>query len=447
MIIGLFAAILAAALSPAAGAMAATASPPKPVKAAPLAPIDPARRAEGKKAAPGVVTAAKLNCDVTDARHLGDQTDPKTKAVSSLYELACKDSEGFVVVMHPAPAAPDVFTCLEVAGSGGACQLPANADPKMGLAPLVSKIDPDCTLAQARGLGHTSDGSLTAFEVACTNGDGFNLETSFPLDPAKPVKLVPCVIYDQATGAKCTFTTAASHQAFIDRFAAQANKDCVVKDRRVMGATDAGVQFFEVSCQNGKGYILSINPNLTLAKSYDCETTQDCQLTDVRAHHTEQAGLYTKLAHAGGFPCDVSEYAPFDVNLPGHEVVELSCTNRPDGAVAIFPASSAEKPLFYDCAHSELEGYRCGISKPEAALPSLTADLRKLNKSECTVSASRFVGVTADGHGYVEVGCSDGLPGYTVEFTVKPLAPTQAFPCTGPSPVQGGCQLAGNTKK
>src|SRR5208337_4595740 len=99
------------------------------------------------------------------------------------------------------------------------------------------------------------------------------------------------------------------------------------------------------------------------------------------------------------------------------------------------------------CAHSELEGYRCGITKPEAALAAMTADLKSLGKNSCTVSASRFLGLTTDGHGYVEVACADGLPGYTVEYTVKPLAPSQAFPCTGAPPVNGTCQLPGNSKK
>ncbi len=108
-----------------------------------------------------------------------------------------------------------------------------------------------------------------------------------------------------------------------------------------------------------------------------------CTLTNARQAETEQAGLYSKLAHNAGYACDVSRYAPFNVNLPGHEVVELACSNRPDGAVAIFPASTTEKAQIYDCAHSEIAGYRCSFTKPDAASPSLTADLNKLGKSSC----------------------------------------------------------------
>jgi hypothetical protein len=347
-----------------------------------------------------------------------------------------------------APAAPpDVYTCLEVATSPAACILPANLDPKSGLSPVLAKVDPDCLVANAKGVGHATDGSKTVFEVACQDGAGFMLETSFPESPAKPAKLIPCFIYNQTSNVKCTLTDDASANAYVDHLAAQAQKDCVVKDRSFMGASAAGDYFYEVACQNGKGYILSQGANLTLAKTIDCEQTDQCKLTDVRARQSEQAGLYTKLARAGGFDCAVSEYAPFPVDMPGHEVVELSCTNRPDGAVAIFAASSAEKPVFYDCAHSDIEGYHCGLTKPDAVVAAFTADLKTLNRTSCTVSASRFIGVSSDGHGFIEVACADGLPGYTVEYTVKPLAPMQAYPCTGPPPVAGGCTLAGNVKK
>jgi hypothetical protein len=443
--IGLFVAVLMAALTPAAMSFAATpaAGPPKPQ------PIDPDMRAKGKAAAPGVITAAGLDCQLADARLMGESTDPKTKAESTFYEIACTGNEGFVIATHKAtpPVAPDVYTCLEVAGSPAVCSLPANLDPKLGLQPEVSKLDADCKLASAKGIGHATDGSKTVFEIACQDGSGYMLETSFPISPAKPAKMIPCFIYNQTSNVKCALTDEASADSYVDHFTAAAVKDCVVKDRRFMGASAAGEYYYEVSCQSGKGYIVSQSPNLALAKTIDCEDTDQCQLTDVRAHKSEQAGLYSKLAQAGGFNCTVAEYAPFSVNMPGHEVVELSCSNRPDGAVAIFAGSASEKPVFYDCAHSELEGFRCGISKPDAALPAMTADLKTLGKNTCTVSASRFLGLTSDGHGYVEVACSDGLPGYTIEYSVKPLAPTQAYPCSGPPPVNGTCQLPGNTKK
>jgi hypothetical protein len=170
-------------------------------------------------------------------------------------------------------------------------------------------------------------------------------------------------------------------------------------------------------------------------------------LTDARQAKTDQTSLYSNLAKKAGFQCTVSGYAPLPVNLPGKEVVELACSNRPDGAIAIFAASASEPSVVYDCAHSELAGYRCGLSKPAAAYDKLTADLRTLGKNSCTVSDSRVVGVSADRKGYVEVACSDGLQGYMIEYSLSPMAPKTTIVCGEAKGISGGCNLPGNKKK
>ena len=171
-----------------------------------------------------------------------------------------------------------------------------------------------------------------------------------------------------------------------------------------------------------------------------------CKLTDARSAKTEQTGLYTKLAKESGYDCAVSGYAPLAASAEynGKDVVELACSNRPDGAVAIFPPSG--KGVIYDCAHSEVAGFRCGLTKSSAAYDKLTADLRTLGKTSCTVSEERMVGVTADKRAYLEVGCSDGLPGYMIEYTLSPLAPKGTTTCSEAKGISGGCSLPGNTK-
>ena len=52
---------------------------------------------------------------------------------------------------------------------------------------------------------------------------------------------------------------------------------------------------------------------------------------------TEQAGLYSRLATKAGFACTVGKYAMFP-SKAREEVVELQCSNRPDGGVAVFDA-------------------------------------------------------------------------------------------------------------
>jgi hypothetical protein len=84
------------------------------------------------------------------------------------------------------------------------------------------------------------------------------------------------------------------------------------------------------------------------------------------------------------------------------------------------------------------------MSKPDAAYPKLTADLKSLGKASCVVSESRVVGVSAEKHGYIEVGCADGLPGFMIEYALAPLTPKTALVCAEAKGISGGCTLPHN---
>ena len=211
--------------------------------------------------------------------------------------------------------------------------------------------------------------------------------------------------------------------------------------------------YYEVACNEGKGYVLEQLPTGALGQAVDCVEADaiagGCTLTDTRQAKTDQNNLYSSLAKKAGYDCDVSGYAPLPLpaDIPAHsEVVEVSCKNRPDGAIAVFPATSSQTATIYDCAHSELVGYRCSLSKPAAAYDKLTAELKSFGKTSCTVSNARAVGVTADKKGYTEVACSDGLQGYMIEYSVSPLKMTSVIVCSEAKGIAGGCTLAGNKK-
>ena len=54
---------------------------------------------------------------------------------------------------------------------------------------------------------------------------------------------------------------------------------------------------------------------------------------------------------------------------------------------------------------------------------------------------------TADGRGYTEVACSDGLQGYMIEYVIKPLSMKSVMVCSEAKGIAGGCALPGNTGK
>jgi hypothetical protein len=441
IVIGLFAAVIAAATLPAVQAMAA-----------PAAKVDPEMKKKGTEAAPALIKSANMDCSLADARLLGDSTDPKTKAKSTFYEIACAGGEGFIISSGAVGARPDVYSCLQTTGTNAACILPENADPKAGIGAVLAKQGSTCQVKDARAIGTATDFSESVFEVACQDGSGYVLHASYPISPNKPIKLSPCYILAMGGGTlQCTLSTKAQEDATFAGIVAKIGQPCDLKDKRAVGTTNDGSTFYEVACTNGKGYMIEVSANGAVKPGIDCVDADNigdgCMLTNSRQAKADQAGLYSKLAQKAGYNCNVSKYAPLPANVPGHEVVELACSNRPDGAIAVFAAKQTDPSTIYDCAHSELAHYRCSFSTPDAANPSLTADLKKLGKTSCAVSGSRYVGQTKEGVGYIEVACADGNPGFLISYSPPAMAPKEATACPLAKEIAGGCQMPANTKR
>ncbi len=85
--------------------------------AADKAAVSKDQHTKGMAAAPALVQAAGSDCKVADARFVGEANDPKTKAKTTLYEVACEGSEGLLVQQVSTETAPSVFTCEEAASS------------------------------------------------------------------------------------------------------------------------------------------------------------------------------------------------------------------------------------------------------------------------------------------------------------------------------------------
>jgi hypothetical protein len=128
-------------------------------------------------------------------------------------------------------------------------------------------------------------------------------------------------------------------------------------------------------------------------------------------------------------------------------VVELQCSNRPDGGIGIFPARGTPRVL--DCVRSLTEGYKCSFSPESAAYPRLYAQLQAKGKPSCQVSGARPFGRTTAGEDLVEVACSDGGPGWVLQYpTTGGSTPSTLLNCAQAAQMGGGkgCQLPTNMK-
>lgn len=413
--------------------------------------VSEASRAQGMKEAPALAQSAGISCQIADARFIGKAEDKKAKTSTSFYEVDCDQGLGFVIQAVSGAPKPGVFSCLETSApgpdgkpSGLICQLPGNQDLLGGVSGLVQKAGVACTVEKARSIGQTP--SNTFVEVLCQGGSGYILQAGAPAVQSNPVTAMNCLLYDEAnSNLKCELADKAARLALVDTLAASANNGCTVKDRRYMLTTKDGSNYFEAACTDGKGFVYKTDAQGRLAQTIECAKADyvggGCTLTDARAAQTEQAALYTRLAKAAGFNCDVSKYAPLP-GPAGRDVVELQCANRPDGAIGMFAASAADTQI-HDCARAPIAGYRCALTKASNA--ALTADLKKFGKASCDVKDSRLVGKTQKGTAFLEVNCTDGLAGYMIEYNTAPkVEALNATGCTFAKGIAGGCQLPGN---
>ena len=407
--------------------------------------IDPKYREKGMADTPALATAAGLNCTVTDAVWIGE--DKKTG--QSYYEVACNPGLGGVLLVKKDDPKPAFYPCLETAKPGPdgkpgslACKLPANADPVQAIAPFVAKSGVTCAIDKARSIGASTKN--TFFEVSCQGGYGFIVVASYPADANLEVKANTCLAYEPGGNLSCELTSRESQLAMVDTLAAASGKNCVVTNKRYILSSTTGSMYFEVACQDGKGYVLERAANGSLARAIDCANAPggaECTLTDAREAKTEQAGLYSRLATKAGFPCTVEKYALFPARVARQEVVELKCSDRPDGGVAVFTADGGK---VYNCIIAELQGYRCSFTPTAASVIKISADLKALGKGSCVVNDARVIGRTETGDGFIEVSCADGLPGWVLNYGPNSDTPKEVLSCKQAAGIGGGCKMPTN---
>lgn len=440
--IGLSAALAVAILIP-----AAVISAPKEEKGKPAA-IDAKSREIGKKETPAIMAASGAGCTVSDARYMGEDK----KAGDKYYEVACNEGMGFAVIAKK-EGAPQLYSCLESSQPGPdgkvgglACLLPGNANPGAQLAPYVKKAGVTCEQENARAIGSGAHNSF--FEVACKGGAGYIVQTANPMNINGEVVANSCLLYEEGGNVSCKLTNRQTQLQLVDGLNTTANNGCVIKDRAYVLSTKTD-SYYEVACQDGKGYMYQqTSATGAFVKSIPCAQANfvggGCKMTDALAAQTEQAGLYTKLSAKAGFPCDVEKYGMLPSADPKKEVVELKCKNG-DGGIAVFTATGG---TVFDCLTAEFNGYRCTFSKKDTEYARLTKDLVGFNKASCKVSDVRVMG-SSDNEGFVEVACSDGLPGWVLGYptgVAKPAA-KEFLSCAQAKGIGGGCKLPTNKTK
>jgi len=406
---------------------------------------------KGKKDVPALLAAAKAPCTMTDGYFVGAAPGPD-KVQTSYYEVSCKEGMGFILSAKEKGAVPELDDCVKffyMLPNGKpnplTCRLPGNKNTAATLQSYVTKAGHTCTVSKSRFLGSTP--ALDLYEAACTEGGGYILEKS--RDDSKPPSTTNCLIYAAASSnIKCTLITDAQQDSYLDKLVAASGKPCVMSAHRVVGAFVDGTDGYEVACKDNTGFIIKTSANGGFGEATDCLKATNigdgCKLTDTRQAQTQQTNLYSSLSRKAGFDCNVSKYADFPGSDANTEVVELACSNRPDGGVGFFPAGAGQSRVL-DCLRAEDEGYKCSFTPVTPLFAKLTEQLRAKGKTSCIVSNAASHGYAdAPGGGkedFIEVACADGGPGYVLHYGATGTAPIELLNCAQVKS-SGGCKLS-----
>lgn len=240
---------------------------------------------EIRAAAQAQLTAANLSCTLTDA------ANPGVIGESQVYEAACANAEGYILI---ASTPPQAFSCIELAGTaaiarsrdpnadvGQQCVMPSNQNSLAIISGWARQAGAACTIDEAQAIGKSDDNNMV-YEIGCANADGYWLEKT-----AAGWDLKDCLQVASMNGA-CRFTTAAEQaQGFQGKLAGTDAADCAVTQVRMMGQNANG-RFYEAKCSaEGQGYIARINNDGVTQQVYACATAQriggGCTLTPAPA--------------------------------------------------------------------------------------------------------------------------------------------------------------------
>jgi hypothetical protein len=225
------------------------------------------------------LTAAGVTCELTEA------SNPGLIGEAQVYEAACANSEGYILI---ASTPVQAFSCIELAGTaaiarardpnadvGQQCLMPSNQNGVTVIGNWAREAGAACTIDEAMAIGKSDENNMV-YEV------GYWLEklaTGWDLKPCLQVSLM---------GGTCRFTTAQEQAAwFKTKLAGTDASACDVTQVRMMGSNANG-SFYEAKCAaEGEGFIARVNNEGVTQQVYPCATAQriggGCTLTPAPA--------------------------------------------------------------------------------------------------------------------------------------------------------------------
>jgi hypothetical protein len=423
-------------------------------KAAPAAAAPAIDRERGAREAPVALRAANVACTVTDAAYLGaaTTTDTGTPISRNVYEVVCQDALGYMIFQPQVAGVGELqaLDCLtlqsaRVAGAAPGqetaapqCRLPGNAQPAQGLRSLVAQTGRACTISNGRYVGAVLATKATRYEVACTEGPGFLVDKPQGGGSATVMSCLNAL----ESNAPCQFTSRAQLVTALAPLVSQAGRPCTVSDARVAGRNpNTQAEVIEVGCQGTAGFFVEVDNTGKFTRALDCGRIGNtpCRFTDETAANAALLAEYNTRLKAMKHDCNASRFVRVGTeNVTGREIIELACSNRPEGAVVAFSTKPGQQSEAFDCLTAGRVSATCTLTQPNVLYPRLTTAIGTRAPRGCQVTNARRMGSTMEGENWYEVTCSDRRA-FAIDYRGSGRV-QQVLTCRNAAFILGGCQ-------
>lgn len=217
-----------------------------------------------------ILAEAGTPCEIIAAHNPG-----ATRQRKEIYEVACSEGPGYLVVATDAPA---ILNCLHLAATEEAqravdpsrpvtslCLLDQNKDAAAALRPLADRIDPDCVVDQAAWIGRVGE-TQDRYEIGCDGRDGLWLQTR--VNQTEVTESFSCLDL-AAMGATCRFTTTDEQVATVASWLPSEGARCDADQARIVGLS-GGYRYYELSCGAAPGMMLRLTPEGRFDQAWPC---------------------------------------------------------------------------------------------------------------------------------------------------------------------------------
>ncbi len=216
-----------------------------------------------------LVTQARRECVVSDARDLGVNTQTQNR----LFEIGCQGRPGFLLETAANGSVANTYDCGRFGNVP--CQFTAatavQALNASDYTRLLRAAGVECTVSNFNRTGRDAS-EREIVEAACSNRPEGVFALLVPQGATGRSETADCLVAAAAYRRECTLTSVSALYPSITRTlpSQSIGRECTVTGTRVMGRTPQGENWVEIGCSNGRSYVIDYRGGGRISRIVAC---------------------------------------------------------------------------------------------------------------------------------------------------------------------------------